>query len=111
VGLAVPRGGDTGPSRSPRRSGGRPTRELSLRDSVGCKEQVVVRGLRARHDALGRTSVQCVANLLRGRALEFVCRYSAATPAACGVAIEVPLIVFVAFALVYHEDVMPTPGT
>jgi hypothetical protein len=32
------------------------------------------------------------------------------TPAVCGVAIEVPLIVFVAVSFVYHEDRMLTPG-
>src|ERR1044071_558116 len=37
-------------------------------------------------------------------------RYRAATPATCGVAIEVPLIVFVAVSLVCHADVMLDPG-
>src|SRR5688572_21605540 len=40
----------------------------------------------------------------------FDCRYSAATPATCGVAIDVPEIVFVAVVLVYHEEVMLMPG-
>jgi hypothetical protein len=35
---------------------------------------------------------------------------SAAAPATCGVAIEVPLIVFVAVLLLYQADVMLTPG-
>ena len=37
-------------------------------------------------------------------------KYSAAAPATCGVAIDVPLIVFVADGLVYQSLVMPTPG-
>src|SRR5882724_6399486 len=37
-------------------------------------------------------------------------RISAAAPTTCGVAIEVPLIVFVAVSLVFHDDVMFTPG-
>src|SRR6266545_3364468 len=37
-------------------------------------------------------------------------RISAAAPATCGVAIDVPLIVFVAESLEFQEDVMPTPG-
>ena len=39
-----------------------------------------------------------------------VCRYRAATPATCGVAIEVPLIVLVAVSLVDHADVILDPG-
>ena len=38
------------------------------------------------------------------------CRYSAAAPATCGEAIDVPLIVFVAVLLVYQADVMLEPG-
>src|SRR5262245_45497287 len=37
-------------------------------------------------------------------------RNSAAAPATCGVAIEVPLIVFVAVSLVIQAEVMLTPG-
>src|SRR6266545_1471732 len=37
-------------------------------------------------------------------------RYSAATPAAWGAAIEVPLRMFVAKSSVYQADVMPEPG-
>src|ERR671933_2640624 len=40
----------------------------------------------------------------------WVCRYSAATPVVCGVAIEVPLIVLVAVSEVFHADVTLTPG-
>jgi hypothetical protein len=40
----------------------------------------------------------------------FADMYSAATPAVCGVAIDVPLIVFVAVVDEYHDDVMFTPG-
>ena len=40
----------------------------------------------------------------------FAERYRAATPATCGLAIEVPLIVFVAVLLVDQEDVMTEPG-
>jgi hypothetical protein len=36
--------------------------------------------------------------------------YSAATPATCGEAIDVPLIVFVAVVLVYHADRIDEPG-
>ena len=45
-----------------------------------------------------------------GEALGFVSRNSAATPATCGVAIDVPEIVFVAVSLVFHDDVMLLPG-
>jgi len=45
-----------------------------------------------------------------GKAVGFDCRYLAAAPATCGVAIEVPLIVFVAVSLVSHADVMLVPG-
>jgi hypothetical protein len=45
-----------------------------------------------------------------GDAEVLVCRYSAATPAACGLAIEVPLIVLVAVLLVCHAKVMLDPG-
>ena len=38
------------------------------------------------------------------------CRISAAAPATCGDAIEVPLIVFVAVSDVRHADVMLEPG-
>jgi len=34
----------------------------------------------------------------------------AAAPATCGVAIDVPLMVLVAVSLVFHADVMFTPG-
>ena len=37
-------------------------------------------------------------------------RYSAATPATCGVAMDVPLIAFVAVSDVFHHDVMLEPG-
>ena len=37
-------------------------------------------------------------------------RYSAAAPATCGDAIEVPLMVLVAVLLVYHAEVMFEPG-
>ena len=37
-------------------------------------------------------------------------RYRAATPATCGDAMDVPLIVFVAVLLVLHAEVMPLPG-
>ncbi len=40
----------------------------------------------------------------------FVCKYSAAAPTTCGVAIDVPLIVLVAVALVDHAEVMLEPG-
>src|SRR5687767_12419127 len=45
------------------------------------------------------------AHTVAGDALGFPARYSAATPATCGVAMDVPLIVFVAVVLVYHADV------
>src|SRR5712691_2571300 len=41
-----------------------------------------------------------------GVALGNALRYSAAAPATCGVAIEVPLIVLVAVSLVIHAEVM-----
>lgn len=45
-----------------------------------------------------------------GEALGFVSRNSAATPATCGDAIDVPEIVFIAVSLVFHDDVMSVPG-
>ena len=45
-----------------------------------------------------------------GEALGFVSKNNAATPATCGVAIDVPEIVFVAVSLVFHDDVMLLPG-
>ena len=45
-----------------------------------------------------------------GEAPGFVSRNSAATPVTCGVAIEVPEIVLVAVLLVFHDEVMLTPG-
>jgi hypothetical protein len=45
-----------------------------------------------------------------GDAPGFVSRKRAATPATCGVAIEVPEIVFVAVSLVFHDEVMLEPG-
>ena len=39
-----------------------------------------------------------------------LCRMRAAIPATCGVAIEVPLIVFVAVSLVRHADRIDEPG-
>ena len=42
-------------------------------------------------------------------AVGFCCRYNAATPAACGDAIDVPLIVLVELPGI-HADVMLTPG-
>ena len=38
------------------------------------------------------------------------CKYNAATPTTCGVAMLVPLIVLVAVSLVFHDDVMLEPG-
>ena len=40
----------------------------------------------------------------------FLASTSAAPPATCGEAIDVPLIVFVAVVLLNHDDVIPTPG-
>ena len=45
-----------------------------------------------------------------GEAVGFVSRNNAATPATCGVAIDVPEIVLVAVSLVLHADVMLLPG-
>jgi hypothetical protein len=45
-----------------------------------------------------------------GLALGLPWRISAATPATCGEAIDVPLIVFVAVLLVDHADVIELPG-
>ena len=41
-----------------------------------------------------------------GEAVGFALRISAAAPATCGVAIDVPLIVLVAVSLVFQADVM-----
>ena len=51
-----------------------------------------------------------VAHLLRGRRSGWRRGTSAAAPATCGVAIEVPLIVLVAVSLVYQAEVMLTAG-
>ena len=45
-----------------------------------------------------------------GVAAVLFARYSAATPATCGVAIEVPLMVLVAVLLVYQAEVIDEPG-
>ena len=45
-----------------------------------------------------------------GVALGLLARYSAATPATCGDAIEVPLMVLVAVVLVYQAEVIDEPG-
>ena len=45
-----------------------------------------------------------------GEAVGLVSRNKAATPATCGVAIDVPEIVLVAVSLVLHDDVMLLPG-
>ena len=45
-----------------------------------------------------------------GDAPGFVSRNNAATPVTCGVAIDVPEIVFVAVSLVFHDEVMLLPG-
>ena len=45
-----------------------------------------------------------------GDAVGFVSKNNAATPATCGVAIDVPEIVLVAVSLVLHDDVMLLPG-
>ena len=45
-----------------------------------------------------------------GVAPGFCWRYNATAPVTCGVAIDVPLMVFVAVLLPIHADVMPTPG-
>jgi hypothetical protein len=45
-----------------------------------------------------------------GVAVGFVSRYAATTPATCGVAIDVPLIVFVAASPDPHAEVIETPG-
>ena len=45
-----------------------------------------------------------------GVAILLALKNTAAAPETWGVAIDVPLMVFVAVALVFHADVMPTPG-
>ena len=50
------------------------------------------------------------ADTVAGDAVGFVSRKSAATPATCGVAIEVPEIVLVAVSLEFQDDVMLLPG-
>lgn len=40
----------------------------------------------------------------------YCCRYRAAAPTTCGVAIDVPLIVFVAVSLVCQVDMIEDPG-
>ncbi len=45
-----------------------------------------------------------------GEAVGLPCKIKAATPATCGEAIDVPLIVFVAVSLVYHAEVIELPG-
>src|SRR2546430_13202954 len=45
-----------------------------------------------------------------GDAVGLLCRYSAATPAVWGVAIDVPLIVLADVSVSHQSDVMFTPG-
>jgi hypothetical protein len=45
-----------------------------------------------------------------GDLVGLLCRYKAATPATCGAAIDVPLIVKVAVSLVCQAEMMLTPG-
>lgn len=45
-----------------------------------------------------------------GVAVLFAARYSAAAPVTCGVAIDVPEIVFVAVSLEFQADVIDEPG-
>ncbi len=56
--------------------------------------------------ALSLTAAATVA----GVAVGSPCRYSAAAPATCGVAIDVPLSVAVAVSEVYHDETMLEPG-
>ena len=48
--------------------------------------------------------------MVAGAAPGLACANSAAVPVTCGVAIDVPLIVFVAVLLVFQADVMLLPG-
>jgi hypothetical protein len=50
------------------------------------------------------------AAMVAGEAPGLACANSAAVPVTCGVAIEVPLIVFVAVLLVFQAEVMLLPG-
>src|SRR5215212_5854683 len=62
---------------------------------------------------VNRPVVELFTSALRtvaGDALELPERYSAATPATCGVAIDVPLMVFVAVSLDAQAEVMLEPG-
>ena len=43
-------------------------------------------------------------------AVGLFCRYRAATPATCGLAIEVPLEMAAAVSLVFHDEVTLVPG-
>ncbi len=45
-----------------------------------------------------------------GVACGLACKARAATPATCGDAMEVPLMVLVAVLLLIHAEVMPEPG-
>src|SRR4051794_25914034 len=45
-----------------------------------------------------------------GEAVGLFCKYNAATPATCGVALEVPLMVFVAVSGVDQEESIEEPG-
>jgi hypothetical protein len=62
-------------------------------------------------DRLLRVATLTIAFLtVAGDAVRLFCRKRAATPVTCGVAMDVPLIVFVAVLLVAHADVMLDPG-
>ena len=56
--------------------------------------------------ALLKIALRTVADV----ALGLPCKYSATTPTTCGVAIDVPLKTAVAELLLYHAEVMLTPG-
>jgi len=59
---------------------------------------------------LGVAPLTIAALTAAGSAVGLACRISAAAPATCGVAIDVPLIVFVALSDVCHDEVMLDPG-
>ena len=81
--------------------GGAPKSECRSRFGDPVPALVILFGV-----ALSFNALSTAAGVAEG----FASRYRAATPATCGAAIEVPLIVFVAVLLVYHAEVMLEPG-
>ncbi len=70
---------------------------------------MVVGGLRGADDSLGRLRVKGRAHL-RGSRARVRLQVQGGDPVVCGAAMDVPVSLAVAVSLVFHAEVMPTPG-